>query len=270
MTIVRAIKQVLSAQPEGMSVDEIYEQILKRSLYTFPAAEPRSVVRSMLRRHCIGLDFASASPVKYFRLTGSNKYLLASEEGLRSEPPKEKPAAKFGDSLPEEVIESSHQGHLEVVGRDLRQKILDAPPSFFETLVLDLLSRMGYGAGDADRLKHTGGPRDGGVDGHIYEDKLGLEKIYIQTKRYKIGRLVSPGEIRDFLGSLNKVRKGIFITTSDFTKDSIKTAREHEKSVVLINGGMLCSLMIKHGVGVDVIKAYNVYRIDSDYFPTDN
>jgi restriction system protein len=270
MTIVRAIKQVLSDQPEGLSVDQIYEQILKRSLYTFPAAEPRSVVRSMLRRHCIGLDFASASPVKYFRLTGSNRYLLASEEGLRSEPPREKPAAKFGDSLPEEVIESSHQGHLEVVGRDLRQKILDAPPSFFETLVLDLLSRMGYGAGDADRLKHTGGPRDGGVDGHIYEDKLGLEKIYIQTKRYKIGRLVPPGEIRDFLGSLNKVRKGIFITTSDFTKDSIKTAREHEKSVVLINGEMLCSLMIKHGVGVDVIKAYNVYRIDSDYFPTDN
>lgn len=253
-----------------MSVDEIYEQIISRSLYTFPAAEPKSVVRSMLRRHCIGLDFASASPVKYFRLTDSNKYVLASEEGLRAEVPKVKPQTKVGDSLPEEVIESAHQDHLEVVKRELRQKILESPPSFFETLVLDLLSRMGYGAGDADRLKHTGGPRDGGVDGHIYEDKLGLEKIYIQTKRFKVGRLVSPSEIRDFLGSLNKVRKGIFITTSDFTKDSIKTAHNHEKSVVLINGDTLCSLMIKHGVGVDVIKAYNVYRIDSDYFPVEN
>jgi restriction system protein len=270
VTIVSAIKQVLTPHPEGMSVDEIYEQITKQSLYTFPAAEPKSVVRSMLRRHCVGLDFASASPVKYFRLISSSKYALASEEGIRAEPLEKKVFTKSVDTLPEELIELAHQDHLQGIRRDLRQKILESHPSFFETLVLDLLSRMGYGAGDAERLKHTGGPRDGGVDGHIYEDKLGLEKIYIQTKRYKIGRPVSPSEIRDFLGSLNKVRKGIFITTSDFTKESVKTARDHEKSVVLINGDTLCSLMIKHGVGVDVIKNYNVFRVDSDYFPAIN
>lgn len=270
MTVVGAIKEVLASHSEGMTVDQIYDEIIQRNLYVFPAAEPKSVVRSTIRRHCIGLAFASASPVKYFRITDGNKYVLVSKDGVRDEATPQKPRAKIGDNLPEEVIESAHQDHLENVKRDLLQKIAESHSSFFEKLVLDLLGRMGYGAGDADRLKHTGGPGDGGVDGLIYEDKLGLEKIYIQTKKYKASRLVSPSEIRDFLGSLNKVRKGIFITSSDFAKTAIKTAENHEKSVVLINGDALCSLMIKHGVGVDVLTAFNVYRVDSDYFPSEN
>ncbi len=222
----------------------------------------------MLRRHCIDLEFATASPVKYFHISDGNKYHLESKEGVPGKLPKTKPQLNTSDKLPEEIIDAAHQEHLANVRRDLKQRILDSHPSFFERLVLDLLSKMGYGASDPKRLKHTGGPGDGGIDGTIYEDKLGLEKIHIQTKRYRTDRLVKPSEIRDFLGSLNKVRKGVFITTSGFAAQSIKTAESHEKSVVLIDGDELCALMVSYGIGVDAIQTHTIYRVDSDYFPT--
>ena len=267
-TIVSAIKIVLKSAQRGLTADEIYDAILEKKYYHFKAIDPKSVVRSMVRRHCINLDFATASPIKYFRVGSDDKYYLESEKGVHAKPTQTINNKSEAEKLPEEIIKTAHQDHLTNVRRDLMQRILESHPSFFERLVLELLGKMGYGASDPKRLKHTGGPGDGGIDGTIYEDKLGLEKIHIQTKRYRPDRKVKPSEIRDFLGSLNKVRKGVFITTSSYALQSIKFAETHEKSVVLIDGEELCSMMITYGIGVDALTNYMIYRVDSDYFPS--
>ena len=113
---------------------------------------------------------------------------------------------------------------------------------------------------------HTGGPGDGGIDGIIKEDKLGLEQIYIQAKRYSLDREVKRTDVQRFAGAMNKIKKGVFITTASFATNALEFARSHEKTISLIDGDLLCDLMIANGVGVSEVKQYKVLRIDSDYF----
>ncbi len=266
MTIVEAIKAVLSDSPQGLSVEEIFDRIIARGLYSFKAAEPKHVVRSLIRRHCVGLNFPTASPVKYFKEVGESSYAIESLDGVRAERVQSAALSLPEDKLPEEAVAEAHKAHFVAVRNDLKQRILQAHPTFFEQLVIRLLIKMGYGGSDPERGIHTGGPGDAGIDGTIFEDKLGLERIHLQAKRYAVDRPVKRSEIQNFAGALNKVRKGVFISTSFFDKRAVAFANSHEKMIALIDGDMLCDLMIAHGVGIDVAQTYSIYRVDNDYF----
>lgn len=149
------------------------------------------------------------------------------------------------------------------VAVELLESLKNASPSFFETIVLDLLHKMGYGASRAD-LQRVGGSGDGGIDGVISLDKLGLEKVYVQAKRWQ--QTVGRPEVQAFYGALagQRANKGVFITTSSYTPQATEFARSVER-IVLIDGSRLAQLMIDHEVGV-TSRVVRVPKIDSDYF----
>ncbi len=152
---------------------------------------------------------------------------------------------------------------------DLLNKILEQSPYFFEQLVVDLLVSMGYGGNIEDAGKATKKSGDEGIDGLIKEDKLGLDTIYIQAKRYKKENLVGRPTIQQFIGALQLkgARKGILITTSDFTKEAIEAVSYSTTvSIVLINGTKLVDLMYEHNIGVGLEKIIEIKKIDNDYF----
>ena len=167
---------------------------------------------------------------------------------------------------PEVVMERSYQELQNILEAELLQKIKDNPPEFFEQLVLDLLVEMGYGGSRAD-AEAVGRIGDGGIDGIIKEDPLGLDIVYVQAKRWENN--VPVKEIRDFTGALASkgARKGIFITTSGFAKPAIKFAKDMTtKKVILIDGDQLVQLMIKYNVGVSAGQSYQTKQVDSEYF----
>ena len=174
------------------------------------------------------------------------------------------------DSItPEEQLENAYQELRSQLASNLLETILKNPPSFFEQLVVDLLVTMGYGGSRKDAGQTLGKTGDGGIDGIIKEDKLGLDIIYLQAKRYAIENVVPSREIRDFTGSLegHGAQKGVFITTSSFTKDGIEfVKRLQQKKIVLIDGKRLTQLMIDHNIGVSTTETYTVKKIDLDYF----
>ncbi len=151
----------------------------------------------------------------------------------------------------------------ESVTTELIEVLLNVSPSFFETIVLDLLHRMGYGTSRHD-LIHVGGVSDGGIDGVISLDKLGLEKVYVQAKRWQ--NVVGRPEIQGFYGALagQRANKGVFITTSTFTSQAIEFAKSIER-IVLVDGMKLAELMIDHEVGI-TSRTLKIPKIDSDYF----
>lgn len=150
---------------------------------------------------------------------------------------------------------------------DLLQKVMTMSPDFFEKLVLDLLLNMGYGGRNKEMAIVTPTSHDGGIDGIIPEDALGLDKIYIQAKRYTSTSVQKP-EIQKFIGALDeqKATKGVFITTSNFSQGAIETAAKASKKIVLIDGQKLADYMIEYNVGVSERKVYEVKKLDSDYF----
>ncbi len=167
---------------------------------------------------------------------------------------------------PEESIDSA----VETLREDLREELLEQlsqiNPYRFERVVVDLLFAMGYGGSRAEAAQVTKKSGDEGIDGVINEDRLGLDVIYIQAKRWKntVGRV----EIQNFVGALagKQAQKGIFITTSDFGRNAIEFAQAVSQKVILIDGQRLASLMIEHGVGVSISRTIEIKRIDSDYF----
>jgi len=173
------------------------------------------------------------------------------------------------DRTPDEIMRSAHQE----VELSLRQELLDrviaAPPDFFERLIVNLLVAMGYGGSLEDAGRALGKSGDGGVDGVIDQDALGLDRVYIQAKRYQQGNTVGGGEIRDFFGSLDrfKAAKGLFVTTSDFTKDARETAGLLSKRIVLIGGDQLAALMVRYDVGCRAEETLYVKTVDEDFFP---
>jgi restriction system protein len=170
------------------------------------------------------------------------------------------------DATPEELIEASHQKLRDDLADEIIQQILDCTPAFFERLVVDLLVRMGYGGSRKDAGQAIGRSGDEGIDGIIKEDRLGLDVIYLQAKRWQ-GPVGRP-EIQKFVGALHgqRARKGIMITTSSFTADAVSYAGNIENKVVLIDGEDLAKFMIDSGVGVSTVASYEIKRIDSDYF----
>lgn len=170
------------------------------------------------------------------------------------------------DKTPDELIELGVSQINNELSNLLIAQIKNCSPYFFEQIVIDLLLKMGYGGSDIDNGEVTSKSGDEGIDGIIKEDKLGLDKIYIQAKKWEntIGR----PEIQKFIGALHgkRARKGIFITTSNFSKDAIEYANNLEVTCILIDGNKLTNLMIENEIGVAVKNTYKIKKIDTDYF----
>lgn len=177
-------------------------------------------------------------------------------------PGKPEEPKKPGESTPEEEIEKSLKQINDSLADSIIENILNNDPFFFEKLVVDLLLKMGYG--EFGRV--TSPTNDGGIDGIINEDRLGINKIAIQAKRFAKGNVIGRPEIHKFAGALNEkgLSKGVFITTSSFTREAISSAKH--QSIVLIDGEKLAKLMIEYNVGTFTSHTYEIKRIDSDYF----
>lgn len=167
---------------------------------------------------------------------------------------------------PEESIESAYLNIRQSLSDEILQTVKSCSPSFFETLVIDVLVKMGYGGTRKDAGKAIGKSGDGGIDGIINEDRLGLDVIYIQAKKWE--NSVGRPEIQKFAGALQgqRAKKGIFITTSTFTKEAQEFASRIDSKITLLDGETLSQLMIDYNVGVNSVASYELKRIDSDYF----
>ena len=167
---------------------------------------------------------------------------------------------------PDEQIERGYTEIRDSLAEELLEKVKSGSPRFFEKLVVELLVRMGYGCSLTRPGEVVGKSGDGGIDGFIKEDKLGLDVVYIQAKRWEgaVGRPV----VQAFAGSLEGVRarKGVLITTSSFTAEAEEYVTRIEKRIVLVNGSTLAQLMIDHDIGVSTVTTYTIKRLDSDYF----
>ncbi|HPW34674.1 MAG TPA: restriction endonuclease [Candidatus Paceibacterota bacterium] len=168
------------------------------------------------------------------------------------------------DVTPDELMDRGYNSINASLTQELLEKLRNVDPYFFEEVVGELLSTMGYG-----RFEPTPGSGDEGVDGIVYQDKLGLEKIFFQAKRYSEGNSVTARDVRDFVGTLDLhgVNKGIFITTSRFPRDTNDILKKTIKTIVLVDGPKLAKLMIEHDVGVGTQKIYKIKKIDIDFFP---
>jgi restriction system protein len=176
------------------------------------------------------------------------------------------PSAEATAATPDELLDATAQRLRKQLAADLLEKVRAVDPFFFEKLVLDLLVAMGYGGSRAEAARRTQRSGDEGIDGIINEDKLGLDVVCIQAKRW--GKTVGRPDVQMFSGSLDgKSSKGVFITTSSFTADAREYARTStSKKLILIDGDQLAQLMIEHDVGVATVATYVTKRVDSDYF----
>ena len=274
MTILEAIKTVLSKETNGLTCKDITKRILSEKLYSFNAQDPNAIVGHCLRKHCQGLDFPSAHPVKQFYIVSGKRGTAVYNLLNQADQGHEKRSQKLlissdSDLLPEEKMQIYHKEHIKSLKNQLLDMILNNDPSFFEHLVIKLLLSLGYGYG-TDSGKVVGKSHDGGIDGVINEDKLGLDKIYIQAKRKAPTNRVGAPDIRNFSGGMHKVNKGVFITTSSFTAEAKKEIHKQEgKQIALIDGNLLTELMINYGIGVRSIQSFETYEIDSAFFDAD-
>lgn len=170
---------------------------------------------------------------------------------------------------PDETIRAAYRRLEAALAEELLSRVRQETPAFFERIIVQLLLAMDYG-GSVNALDRalTGGSGDGGIDGVIDQDPLGLDRIYVQAKRYQDGLPVGSGAIRDFFGSLDRVRatKGLFVTTSTFSKSARETAEMLSKRIVLIDGNQFAQLMLAHGVGCRNEETLTIKRIDEDFF----
>lgn len=172
------------------------------------------------------------------------------------------------EESPEDRILAGFKEINDALSADLLDRIRSAPPVFFERLIVDLLVAMGYGGGRSEAGKALGRSGDGGVDGIINEDALGLDVVYVQAKRFAADNPVSASSVRDFVGSLEGFRagKGVFVTTSYFPPSAVEFTARVSKRVVLIDGKELARLLIKYKVGVRTKDTYSIGALDEDYF----
>ena len=203
----------------------------------------------------------------------STSYLKKFEEFVEFQTPSRETSPQqelsvdtVSDRTPEEAIEQALAELNEQLSSEILDALKQATPSFFERVVVDLLVSMGYGGSRKEAGQVVGRSGDEGIDGIIKEDRLGLDAIYIQAKRWE--SVVGRPEIQKFVGALQgqRAQKGIFMTTSRFTDEAKGYAAQVQNTVVLIDGAQLASLMIEHGIGTSTVGSYAVKRLDSDYF----
>jgi restriction system protein len=170
------------------------------------------------------------------------------------------------ERTPEELLESSYKTLKEKLADELLEHVKAGSPQFFERMVVELLVAMGYGGSLADAGQAVGRTGDGGIDGIIKEDKLGLDVVCIQAKKWE--KTVGSAEVREFAGSMDglRARKGVLITTASFSKDAQEFVNRIERKIVLIDGIQLAELMIDHGIAVETAQTYVIKKMDLDYF----
>ncbi len=180
------------------------------------------------------------------------------------------PASTVPEATPEELFSQAYQRLRSNLEAEVLEQVKAATPAFFERLVIDLLVAMGYGGSRRDAGKAVGRSGDGGIDGIIKEDKLGLDVIYVQAKRWE-GTVGRP-EIQKFAGALQgqRANKGVFITTSGFSREAQEYAGIIPSKIILIGGEQLAALMVDHNVGVSPVSRFEIKRVDSDYFEGDS
>lgn len=227
------------------------------------------VTRATYRITSVGLKYLSTHSnlrqsdlMKYpaFATYASSKNISTQTTSPTSDNP------HISELTPTEQLEQAHETISNDLAVDLLSKVMEQTPTFFEHLVVDLLVKMGYGGSNSDAARVTQLTNDEGIDGIIYEDKLGLDKIYLQAKRWTnpVGRPV----IQQFAGALvgQNASKGVFITTSSYSKEARNYVAGLHQKIVLIDGNELAKYMIEYNVGVNTKKVYEVKRIDNDYF----
>lgn len=252
--------------PSGVQT-RLYNRITWATTYLSKSKLIEKPGRGKFRITDRGRDVLKSPPAKIDSawLMRFPEYVAFKQQGTPEENPQPSTSETEVGS-PEEVIETS----IAQLDADLADELLDiiklASPEFFEQLVIDVLVAMGYGGSRSDAGRAVGRSGDGGVDGIINEDRLGLDSIYVQAKRWEatVGRPVVQG----FAGSLEgfRARKGVMITTSDYAETAREYVRQIEKRIVLIDGKTLAKLMIEHGVGVSVASVHRVRKLDQDYF----
>ena len=213
-----------------------------------------------------GLGVLEERPAKI-----DNAYLKQYPEFVRFQTPKQTDEQKVkpepdDDATPEEEIEAAYQQLRESLAAELIETVKDCSPAFFEQLVIDLLVKMGYGGTRKDAGQAIGRSGDGGIDGIIKEDRLGLDIVYVQAKKWD--NTVGRPEIQKFAGALQgqRARKGVFITTSEFSSAARDYVSLIDSKIVLIDGETLAQLMLDFDIGVTKVAVYELKRVDSDYF----
>jgi restriction system protein len=246
-----------------------YNRVAWAKFYLKKAGLVSQVKRSYLSITKLGLDALKSKPsiisVKY--LEQFPDYIKFKDSDAVESSNSTQPSEGVIKNTPEEVLEENYTKLNSALAIDLLDMVKSSSPTFFERLVVNLLVSMGYGGTLANAARVTKRSGDEGIDGVIDEDRLGLDSIYIQAKRWE--GVVGRPEIQKFVGALSGQRatKGVFITTSDFTKEALDFVKNNNHyKVVLINGFTLAKLMIENNVGVSIATTYEVKSIDSDFF----
>lgn len=171
-------------------------------------------------------------------------------------------------ATPDELIAAAHREIEAALRNELLERMLQRDSAFFEGVVLEVLLAMGYGGGDPSTAEVIGGPGDDGVDVVVRQDPLGLDRVYVQAKRYGRDRAIGPSTVHALAGSLGifKASKGLLVTTARFTSAARETAEKVSHRIVLIDGDQLAGLMIRYGVGVRVAETFQIKKIDEDFF----
>lgn len=263
----------------SLSEDEINEYLPSGSQKTFPNRV------AWTKSHLKMAGLLENTKRSSFRITGFGKALLETDPDeinlkvlktipayiertvrTRNENSSIETDLSISTKTPDEIIENSYLAIRKNLAQELLLKIKSSSPSFFETLVVELLVKMGYGGSIKDAGRSIGRSGDGGIDGIIKEDKLGLDVIFIQAKRWE--GVVGRPEIQKFVGSLagQGAKKGVFITTSRFTNDAKEYQPRNEAKIVLIDGEYLAELMIDHNLAVTTTNNFEIKKIDNDYF----
>jgi restriction system protein len=226
--------------------------------------------QQVIASHPTRIDVKFLDQFPEFRLFKENSANEAAQDApLATQGAEQIEAALVSRSeTPDEIMRVAHKQVEASLGQDLLDRVRAAPPAFFERLIVNLLLGMGYGGTAADAGRALGRGGDDGVDGVIDQDALGLDRVYIQAKRYAEGNNVGSGSIRDFFGSLDrhKATKGLFVTTSTFSAAAKETADFLSKRIVLIDGEHLSKLMIRYNVGCRVEEVLHIKKVDEDFF----
>ena len=264
-------EQLNELLPSGKKT-KYYDRIHWAKTYLSKAGLLESTGRGLFRITQRGYDLLETDPPAI-----DNKLLSQFDEFVEFQTPNVNDSSENNretievedEQTPEEQVETIYRKLRKSLGDELLETVLAVSPRFFERLVVDLLLAMGYGS-SLDSGEHLGQSNDGGVDGVIREDKLGLDTIYIQAKRYALDNGVGRPAIQAFVGSLMGfgATKGVFITTSYFSQHAVEYAKNMTNmKIILIDGQQLATLMIEHNVGVSVQKTYEIKQIDENYFP---
>lgn len=247
-----------------------YNRVMWAETYLYQSGLIEKTGRARFRISARGIDVLKAKPARV-----DNKFLEQFPEYKSFKVRKKDKLAttKGGDSeaedpviTPDEQLDVAYKELRETLAAELLQGVRAGTAKFFEHLVVDVLVAMGYGGSQLDAAQVVGKSGDGGIDGVIKEDRLGLDMVYVQAKRHAAD--IGPAAIREFVGSLgeHKATKGVFITAGGFTAGAKDAAAKAHSRIVLIDGDQLAEYMIDHGVGVTDYKTYTVKKLDSDYF----